>query len=82
MFYLTELEGLKKNYANFDFSIYLSREKILGFENGYVTDFLTQEHTRQFQEFYICGSPVMVAETRLKLENLGIDKANIYFEQY
>lgn len=68
VFYVEELEKLKKNYANFEFSIYLSREKIEGFENGYVTSFLTKQNTDSFDEFYICGSPALVRDVREKLE--------------
>jgi ferredoxin-NADP reductase len=33
-------------------------------------------------EFYICGSPAMVAEVRAILKNSGIADEKVFFEQY
>ncbi|MDP2103891.1 MAG: FAD-dependent oxidoreductase [Candidatus Gracilibacteria bacterium] len=82
-FYLEELQRIQKKYPTFSFDISLSRENIPGFAHGYVTDFLQNpEVVRQFSEFYLCGSPAMVQDTRAKLEELGILKEQVFFEQY
>jgi NAD(P)H-flavin reductase len=60
---------MQKNYANFDFSIYLSREKNEVFQTGYVTNYLDPGRISSFDEFYICGSPALVKETRELLKN-------------
>jgi NAD(P)H-flavin reductase len=60
---------MQKNYANFDFSIYLSREKNEVFQTGYVTNYLDPDRISSFDEFYICGSPALVKETRELLKN-------------
>jgi len=35
-----------------------------------VTDWITAENIADFDEFYLCGSPVMVKSAREKLEML------------
>lgn len=82
-FYLTELQRIQKQYPLFSFELYLSREDAHGFSRGYITDFLKQpEQVSKFKEFYLCGSPVMIKDTREKLEELWIMKEQIFFEQY
>jgi ferredoxin-NADP reductase len=40
------------------------------------------KYIKQFEEFYLCGSPAMVKDAREKLEKLGIPKEKVFFEQY
>lgn len=47
-----------------------------------MTDWITSENISKYEEFYICGSPAMVKGAREKLEELGIEKEKIFFEQY
>jgi Na+-transporting NADH:ubiquinone oxidoreductase subunit NqrF len=54
LFYIEELEKLKKENSNFDFEIYLSREQADSYNSGYVTDFLKEKNIDSFEEFYIC----------------------------
>ncbi|MFZ4461084.1 MAG: ferredoxin--NADP reductase [Patescibacteria group bacterium] len=83
LFYQDELRATEDRNAHFTFSQYLSREEKPGFTQGYVTAFLENtEEVLTFQEFYICGSPVMVKDVRAKLEALGIEKTAIKFEQF
>ncbi len=92
IFYLDELKKLKKKYNNFDFAIYISREKdILDFElehidtriySWYTTNYLTPYNLKYFQEVYICGAPSMISSTIEKLEKLNFPKENIFFEKY
>ena len=80
LFYIKELEEIKKQNPNFDFEIYLSREKTNNYNFGYVTDFLTKNNISNFEEFYICGAPSMIESSISILEKN--DKENIYFEKY
>jgi Na+-transporting NADH:ubiquinone oxidoreductase subunit NqrF len=82
LFYLEKLEKLKKEYKNFDYKIYLSREEKKDFEKWYITDFLEENNIKNFLEFYICGTPSMIDSSVDKLEKLWIKKENIYFEKY
>lgn len=82
MFYDKEISDLQSALPNLSVSYYLSRADKEGTHRGYVTDFLTTENIANFEEFYICGSPVMVKDTREKLAALGIPKEKIFFEQF
>ncbi len=83
VFYQDELHAIVKRNPNFTFDQYLSREEKSEFTKGYVTEFLDNaDEVLKFQEFYICGSPVMVKDARAKLEARGIPKTAIKFEQF
>ena len=94
LFYLEELKRLKKQNQNFDFAIYISREKdLLDFElenpdvqifSWYTTNFLTPYNikTNNFEEIYICWAPKMIEWTQKKLEKIWFNKENIFFEKY
>ncbi|MCK9272493.1 FAD-dependent oxidoreductase [Candidatus Gracilibacteria bacterium] len=82
IFYEEELNKIKQENTNFDYNLYLSREDSQKYTKGYVTDFLKKENISDFEEFYICGSPVMVEDSRKKLLELGVGEDKIYFEKY
>lgn len=82
MFYQSEFERLTSMYSHFSFTQFLSQDDTDTTQKGYVTEALTSEYVSQFQEFYICGSPVMVKSVREALTTLGIPKESIKFEQY
>lgn len=68
IFYIDELNRMKKEYPLFDYRIFLSQEDSENTVRGRVTDFLTRENITSYEEFYLCGSPAMVKEAREKLE--------------
>jgi predicted ferric reductase len=37
---------------------------------------------KNFEEVYICGAPSMIESTEKKLEKIGFNKENIFFEKY
>lgn len=82
VFYVEESKKLAKSFPAFESLRYLSRSEASGFEKGYVTDFFTPENVSGYEEFYLCGSPAMVKDSRAKLESLGIPKEKVFFEQY
>jgi len=93
VFYINELEKIKKNYSNFDFEIYISRVKDLHlFElkypntkilSWYTTNHLTKKNIENTGEFYICWAPMMIESTIEKLKNFWFkEKENIFFEKY
>lgn len=82
MFYQDEFVRLSNAHESFAFTQYLSQGSQEGTKKGYVSDMLTPDYVANFQEFYICGSPVMVKGVRELLAGLGIAKENIKFEQY
>ncbi len=92
LFYLEELKKLKKENSNFDFAIYISREKdLLDFElehsdieiySWYTTNYLTPYNIKDCEEIYICWAPAMIKSTQIKLDKIWFDKEKIYFEKY
>lgn len=86
-FYEDEIQELGKYFENFEYYQYFSRESDFQKSEpkklqGYVTDWITQENISKYEEFYLCGSPAMVKSGREKLEALGIQKENIFWEQF
>lgn len=82
LFYLDVLKNLREQYPHFSYSLYLSRETTPDTAQGYVTDALDSTIASSFQEFYICGSPTMVKSAREILEWLGVEKEQIFWEQF
>jgi len=80
LFYINELKKLKQENINFDFEIYLSSEKTENYKNWYITEFLTEENIKYFNEFYICWAPAMIDSSVKILKKLW--KENIFFEKY
>ncbi len=63
-------------------NLFFQDSKIPRFQEWYVTDWITRENINAYEEFYLCGSPAMVKDARARLEQLGIEKENIYWEQF
>lgn len=82
VFYIDELNRIKKEYPTFDYKIFLSQEDSESTIQGRVTDFLTKENISSYEEFYLCGSPAMVKDARERLEASGMEKEKVFFEQY
>lgn len=85
VFYQAEIEAIQKTHTHFLYQSYLSQETDLKAPHehtGYVTDWITKENIAPYREFYICGSPAMVKDARSRLDELGIPKEQIFFEQY
>lgn len=82
LYSIEEFQNLKKQFSNFDFEVFLSREETSSFQKWYVWDFLTQENIQHFEEFYICGNPNMVDEVENKLTEAWVNQENIFREKY
>jgi NAD(P)H-flavin reductase len=82
LFYADEITEIGNVLPAFSYHPYVSREDVPETSRGYVTDFITPETVAEHEEFYLCGSPAMVKDARLKLESLGVAKEKIFFEQY
>ncbi|MFO0763601.1 MAG: FAD-dependent oxidoreductase [Candidatus Gracilibacteria bacterium] len=83
-FYLDQIAHLSEVSSQFSSCFYLSRPKIVGssVHTGYVTDWITGENISGIEEFYLCGSPAMVKDARARLEELGVPKECVKFEQF
>lgn len=87
-FYESKIREIGTYFEEFAYIQYFSRETSFEWwphlrqKAGYVTDWITPENIITYEEFYICGSPVMVKSAREKLEALGIAKEDIFWEQF
>ena len=82
IFYLNKLNELKDKNKNFDFKIYLSREKTDFTRYWYTTNFISKENIRNFDEFYICWIHSMIESSTEKLKELWINDEEIITEKY
>lgn len=82
IFYNDEVIEIGKKFTQFNYQSYLSREEKFWYNHGYVIDWIIPENIWLYNEFYLCGSPVMVKSAREKLEALGVMWSQIFFEQY
>ena len=81
-FYEQEIQEVGRWFQNFEYIQYISRPKNPESHQWYVTDWITPENIWNYEEYYLCGSPAMVASAREKLGELGIAKESIFWEQY
>lgn len=82
LFYITELEKLKIQNNNFDFEVFLSRETNTSHNSGYVTDYLTEENIKKFENYYICWIPALINSSIKILSENWIKSENIFTEKY
>ena len=82
VFYVDKLEYLKEKYSNFDFEIYVSREKSLHYHYWYNTDYINNDTIKEFDEYYICWAPWMIESAILQLDKHWVDKNKVYYEKY
>lgn len=80
LYYIDDLNSFKNE--NFDFEVYLSQEDNTEYKFWRVTDFLTKENIKDFEEFYICWNPNMVDDVSAKLSELWVWIENIFTEKY
>lgn len=81
-FYSGEIANLWEQITDFRYIPYLSREESLGYTRGYVIDWIIPENIVEYQEFYLCGSPIMVQSARAKLASLGVENERVFWEQF
>ena len=78
---MEELENLKNIYKNFDFTIYLSREKSKIHKIWYISDEI-KYLKNDFEEAYICWNPEVVNSVKKILLKNDFDERNIFDEKY
>ncbi len=82
VFYYDELSKLQENNSNFSFDYHLSSDEKKWFHSWRITKFLTKDNLSNFEEFYICWNPLMIEDVLLKLQELWIQKEQIFTEGY
>ncbi|TWT40158.1 NADH:ubiquinone reductase (Na(+)-transporting) subunit F [Botrimarina hoheduenensis] len=90
LFYVDQFREIEKNYPNFQFNIALSEPMPEDNWTGYVgfihqvlhDHYLKQHSAPEDIEYYICGPPQMNAAVFKLLEDLGVEKENIAFDDF
>lgn len=90
VFYDDEFDAIAKNFPNFKFNLALSEpmpednwEGYTGFIHQVVLDNYLSKHAEPEEiEFYLCGPPMMNSAVFKMLDNLGVPKENIAFDDF
>jgi Na+-transporting NADH:ubiquinone oxidoreductase subunit F len=88
--YADEFDRLAKEYPNFAWQVALSAPEegddwrgSAGFIHNVVFDECLADHkTPEELEYYLCGPPVMSSAVMHMLENLGVDRSSIFFDDF
>jgi Na+-transporting NADH:ubiquinone oxidoreductase subunit F len=90
VFYDDEFKAIEDKFPNFQFNIALSEpmaednwEGYTGFIHQVVLDNYLSKHPEPEEiEFYLCGPPMMNSAVFKMLDNLGVPKENIAFDDF
>ncbi len=90
LFYVDEFRAIEKEFPNFQFNIALSEplpeDHWTGYR-GFIHQVLFDEYLKNHPapediEFYICGPPMMNAAVFKMLDELGVEKENIAYDDF
>ena len=90
LFYIDEFREIEKNNPNFKFHVALSEPKAEDNWTGYtgfihqviIDNYLKQHPEPEEIEYYICGPPMMIAAIFLLLDDYGVPKEMIAFDDF
>lgn len=90
VFYDDEFKSIEKDFPNFKFNIALSEPLPEDNWNGYtgfihqvvLDNYLSKHPEPEEIEFYLCGPPMMNSAVFKMLDNLGVPKENIAFDDF
>ncbi|HPF64917.1 NADH:ubiquinone reductase (Na(+)-transporting) subunit F [Lentimicrobium sp.] len=90
VFYDDEFKAIEKDFPNFKFNIALSEPLPEDNWNGYtgfihqvvLDNYLSKHPEPEEIEFYLCGPPMMNSAVFKMLDNLGVPKENIAFDDF
>ena len=90
IFYEDDFRQIEKEFPNFTFKIALSEPLpednwtgYTGFIHQVVLDnYLNQHEFPEDIEYYLCGPPMMLSAVQKMLDNLGVSKENIAFDDF
>ena len=90
LFYVDQFRAIEKEFPNFKFNIALSDpqpednwEGLTGFIHQVLLDNYLKEHAApEDVEYYICGPPMMNAAVFKMLDDLGVEKENIAYDDF
>ena len=89
-FYVEEFDELQKKNKNFNWHLALSEPLPEDNWDGYVgfihqilyDNYLKNHHSPEDCEYYICGPPIMNQCVLELLDNLGVEKENVLFDDF
>ncbi len=90
LFYSEEFEALEKNFENFSFHVALSDpqpEDNWQGKTGFIHHVLYESYLKDHPapediQYYMCGPPMMAQAVISMLEDLGVEKENIRFDDF
>jgi len=90
LFYVDEFRAIEKEFPNFQFNVALSEplpEDHWAGYRGFIHQVLFDEYLKNHPapediEFYICGPPMMNAAVFKMLDELGVEKENIAYDDF
>jgi Na+-transporting NADH:ubiquinone oxidoreductase subunit F len=90
VFYEKDFRDIEKDFPNFKFNLALSEplpednwEGYVGFIHQVVLDNYLNKHSEPEEiEYYLCGPPMMNAAVFKMLDNLGVPKENIAYDDF
>jgi len=90
LFYVDHFRGIEEEFPNFKFNIALSEpqpeDNWTGY-TGFIHQVLHDEYLKDHPapedvEYYMCGPPMMNAAVQKMLDDLGVEKENIRFDDF
>lgn len=90
LFYIDQFRAIEEEFPNFKFNIALSEPQPEDNWDGYVgfihqvlyDNYLKEHPAPEDVEYYICGPPMMNAAVFKLLDDLGVEKENIAFDDF
>lgn len=90
LFYIEDFTELEKTHPNFSFHIALSEPKPedhwtgdVGFIHNVIFENYLKNHLEPEEiEYYLCGPPMMISAVLKMLDDLGVPKENIMFDDF
>ena len=90
LFYVDDFTLLEKEHPNFSFHIALSEPKAedhwtgnVGFIHNVIFENYLKNHPEPEEiEYYLCGPPMMISAVLRMLDDLGVPKENIAFDDF
>jgi len=89
LFYVDEFDKLDADHENFEWHVALSDQNIEGWEGytGFIHNVLFENYLKEHPapedcEYYMCGPPMMNAAVIQMLEDLGVERDNIFLDDF
>jgi Na+-transporting NADH:ubiquinone oxidoreductase subunit F len=89
LFYVDEYDKLAEENDNFDWHIALSDQNLEDWDGltGFIHNVLYEEYLKDHPapedcEFYMCGPPMMNSAVISMLEDLGVERENIFLDDF